>query len=114
MRSEAEIDSAVLEKAYKLEAETARLKAELDQAKHREQQIREHEFQRGYDEAEAAHAAREARLREALDSIKKIRFLLGNDPKLRPAYEMGDIAQHALAETATPQETPSCRSISPS
>lgn len=37
-----------------------------------------------------------AALRETLESIVKIRFLLGNDPKLNPAYEMGEIAQQAL------------------
>jgi len=41
---------------------------------------------------------REARLREALRSIVKVRFLLGNDPRLNPAYEMGDIAGKALKE----------------
>lgn len=39
-----------------------------------------------------------ARLREALTSIAKIRFLLGNDPRLNPAYEMGDLAQVALTK----------------
>lgn len=37
-------------------------------------------------------------LREKLRAIVKIRFLLGNDPKLNPAYEMADIAQQALKE----------------
>lgn len=41
-----------------LEAENAQLKAELSQAKHAEQQIREHEFHRGYQEAEAQYKAR--------------------------------------------------------
>lgn len=81
-----------------LESENARLMAELAQAQQAEQQIREHEFQRGYHEAEAKHAAREARLREALKCIVKIRFLLGNDPRLNPAYEMGDIALQAIKE----------------
>lgn len=52
--------------------------------------------------AELAQAkAREARLLEALKSIGQIRFLLGNDPRLNPAYEMGAIAEQALEEAGT-------------
>lgn len=40
------------------------------------------------------------KLKAALEGIVKIRFLLGNDPKLNPAYEMGDIAQQALKEAS--------------
>ena len=46
-----------------------------------------------------------ARLREALNSIVRIRFLLGNDPRLNPAYEMGNIAQSALAKEVTHDNT---------
>lgn len=49
----------------------------------------------------AQATAREARLRASLESIAKIRFLLGNDPRLNPAYEMGAIAQRALEEAGT-------------
>lgn len=50
-------------------------------------------------ELRKAEAVNQA-LREALQAIVKIRFLLGNDPKLNPAYEMGDIAQQALKEVS--------------
>lgn len=53
------------------------------------------------DQHDAEQREEITRLREALQSIVKIRFLLGNDPKLNPAYEMGDIAQQALTQEPT-------------
>ena len=106
MRSEAEIYSKVLEKAYKLEAENAQLKAELEQARadyeaasHLAAITSQSWKARGAELAQAK--AREARLLASLEGIAKIRFLLGNDPKLNPAYEMGDIAQRAVEEAGT-------------
>lgn len=65
-------------KGNELAVEVAQLKADVEQAK-----------------------AREARLLASLEGIAKIRFLLGNDPRLNPAYEMGDIAQRAVEEAGT-------------
>lgn len=130
--------------------EIGELKKALAEKERETQQIREHEYQRGYQDGEAvmlAQAVRFAtpsfpegasmmtrdtlahylalissaaytqayiervldhdaeqraeieRLQEALEAIVKIRFLLGNDPKLNPAYEMGDIAKQAMRES---------------
>jgi hypothetical protein len=49
----------------------------------------------------AIMTAERDRLREALEVIYKIRFLLGNDPKLNPAYEMGDLAERAIRKEST-------------
>lgn len=85
--------------------ENAQLKAELEQARadyeaasHLAAITSQSWKARGAELVQAK--AREARLLEALKSIGQIRFLLGNDPRLNPAYEMGAIAQRALEEAA--------------
>lgn len=100
------------EEYQQLEAENAQLKAEVNQLNGLLRQA-------GWGQGEidsAAHAvetiahlkeklaqatAREARLLASLEGIAKIRFLLGNDPKLNPAYEMGDLARRAVEEAGT-------------
>lgn len=74
----------VADRYVQLEAENAQLKANIEKAN--EELC---DFMGAID-----------KLKAALEGIVKIRFLLGNDPKLNPAYEMGDIAQQALKEAS--------------